>query len=114
MSPPALLCITKTLGFVVVADERISTAVGSVSVDLERDPRCLGRGNDGRADEAPAVRRETHDIPRALSVAHPPEVSVFPASSHLLCSPILGGRVNAGGWKILRKEEERGNYKWWV
>lgn len=93
----------RTLGFVVVADERISTAVGSVSVDLERDPR-----------EAPAVRRETHDIPRALSVAHPPEVSVFPASSHLLCSPILGGRVNAGGWKILRKEEERGNYKWWV
>ncbi|GAB5577100.1 hypothetical protein PRBEI_2001092000 [Prionailurus iriomotensis] len=54
-------------------DERISTAVGSVSVDLERDPRCLGRGNDGRADEAPAVRRETQDIPRALSVAHPPE-----------------------------------------
>ena len=52
MSPPALLCITRTLGFVVVADERISTAVGSVSVDLERDPRCLGRGNDGRADEA--------------------------------------------------------------
>lgn len=88
--------------------------MGPVSVDLERGPRCLGRGSDGRGEKLAAVRRETHGSPQTLSVAHPPAVSASPSSSHLICSPILRGRVNAGGWKILRKGEEREHYKWWV
>lgn len=50
---PALqLCFTRTLVFVIVADKRVDTAVGFVNVSLERGPRCPGRGDDGRADEA--------------------------------------------------------------
>lgn len=85
MSPPPQLCFSRTLGFVVVAGKRTGSAVGFVSVNLERATRCPGRGHDGRADEVGCSQEKDawHTMGR-FSVVRPPAVSAFPACAHLM------------------------------